>query len=591
LRNITEGNIVFISKNKAYLGSDLVYDTKNALNLDFIKAKWIRGKLVVDKIVKRHREEYIGIVSVKRGIASIVPIDSKIYTDFYVSSISNELNGHKVLFKIKDWSNKLPEAEIIKDLGKGGNPITELSSIILDNSISEFFADDVIESLNEIPKFDISNRRDFRNILTFTIDPDDAKDFDDALSIQCVGNFIEIGIHIADVSYYITKSSLLDVSAMERGNSTYLVDRVIPMLPEILSNDICSLVPNKDRLTYSIVFTMNDNGDIIDKWIGRTVINSNNRFTYDEVQNIIEGVNSEYSDAIITLNNIAKKIRNNRNSIDLNKKDVKFILDDNKMPIEMLIYEQMDANMLIEEYMLLANKYIAFFLRGKYGYCVNRIHDIPKEIQLDELSQICKQFGISFKYSNNMVDIRNSINDLILSVKGTSIENLLNNLIIRSFSKAKYSTEDIGHFGLGFDNYCHFTSPIRRYSDILVHRLLDGIDVDNLESICSHISNTEIKSKNAERNSVKLMQSILLSNRIGNICDGIVTGIGNGGLYVEIQDYLCDGFVPFDKRIIDIINNYTIIYRGNRICVGDSIRVIIKRVDVSKRQIELSLFL
>jgi len=459
-------------------------NTKNALHLDIVNIKIYendgRTHAEVTEVVNRHRIKFVGKVKKNKKTTFVVVDNQKIHVDFYIKGGLVADSDSKVIIELTKWENtKSPQAKIIEILGNANDNDVEMNSIMIEYNLSAKFSDEVIEESNKISTLisedEIKKRRDFRNINTFTIDPIDAKDFDDALSIEKIDNYYRIGIHIADVSFYLKENTLIDDEALSRSTSIYLVDRVVPMLPEILSNNICSLIPDKDRLTYSVVIDIDDNGDILNEWYGRTIIHSNKRFTYEEAQDIIEyNHETNLSSEVKLLNNLAKKLRSKRisnGSIEMDGAEVKFKLDDAKKPVSVYFKKQKDSNKLIEEFMLLANKSVAKFIKSKLGFCVNRVHPKPDLDKLNELKKISNEFGYKLDISNQ-VSLKYNINNLINDIKGKPEENFITNLIIRSQNKAYYTTEDIPHYGLSFDDYCHFTSCIRRYSDVITHRLL-----------------------------------------------------------------------------------------------------------------------
>ena len=465
-------------------------NTLNSLHLDRVKIEIFRGQKKLEakvvETISRFRKEFVGRVQTGNKSTFVIPDSDKIRVDFYVKGGLKATDGQKVIVELTKWEDsKSPQGKIVKILGHAGENNAEMNSIMYEYNLPVDFPQEVLNESELVPEVifekEIALRRDMRNITTLTIDPVDARDFDDALSIQIINeNNIEVGVHIADVGHYVKPGSKLDQEAFKRATSVYLVDRCVPMLPERLSNGICSLKPNEDRLAFSVIFNIDRNGKIIKEWRGKTVIHSDRRYSYEEAQEIIEGFDGDFHNEIRTLNGLAQKIRKKRisdGSIEMGGIEVKFKLaEDNKKPIGVYFKEQKESNKLIEEFMLLANKSVAKFVKSKIGFCVNRSHPEPNIDRLTELKVICDKMGYDFDISNES-KIKESINKLIKKVKGTPEENFINTLIIRTQSKAYYTTENIGHYGLGFgieDNsgYCHFTSPIRRYADILVHRLL-----------------------------------------------------------------------------------------------------------------------
>lgn len=492
--DIIEGQLSMTVSGSGYLmNDDLVKDiyisrkkTNKGLHLDTVKVEVIKikdkgpeGRVI--EVVERFKTKFVGTLDVSDKFAFVRPDSNKMPVDIFVELDKMKgLDGQKVIVEIIEWrdGHKSPKGIITEVLGDKGDNETEIHSILHEYDLPYKFSDEVEEEANQIPLFpseeEISKRRDMRDILTFTIDPLTAKDFDDALSVEWVNGNLRVGVHIADVSHYVKPGSSLDKEAYERGTSVYLVDRCVPMLPERLSNGVCSLRPHEDKLCYSAIFTLDNNGKVIDEWFGRTAINSNHRFTYEEAQEIIEGKSVEsYSvnHAIVWLDKVAKKMRKKRGSLEFNGQELSFKLDENSKPIDIIFKQQKDANKLIEEYMLLANRRVTKYLNGKEIPMINRVHDEPDPEKLLALKEFILKFGYDVKI-NTPQEIKTSLNKLIEDVKGSAEENIVNNLVIRSMRKAQYSTENIGHYGLGFVDYSHFTSPIRRYPDVILMRLL-----------------------------------------------------------------------------------------------------------------------
>ncbi len=489
-----EGQIEFMTNGSAKIIIEekefFIYkkNTLNALHLDTVKVQIFKAEKKLEakviQVINRFKKEFVGKVQIGKKTIFVVPDSKKIPVDFYIKGGLKAEDGQKVLVELIKWEeSKSPQGKIIKILGDAGDNNAEMNSIMYEYNLPVDFPESVkieSEEISEtISEEEISKRLDLRNITTFTIDPIDAKDYDDALSVNIISDDnIQIGVHIADVSHYVIPNTELDKEALKRATSVYLVDRVVPMLPERLSNGICSLKPNEDRLAFSVIFNLDRNGNIIKEWHGKTIIHSDRRFTYEEAQEIIEGSEGDYRNEIIILNELAKKIRKRRikdGSIEMGGIEVKFKLaDDNKKPIGVYFKEQKEANKLIEEFMLLANRSVAKFVKSKIGFCVNRSHPEPNITKLVELKNICDKLGHDFNISDD-TKIKESINKLIKEVKDTPEENFINSLIVRTQSKAYYTTENIGHYGLGFDDYAHFTSCIRRYSDLMVHRILNSV--------------------------------------------------------------------------------------------------------------------
>lgn len=582
-------------------------------------------------LINREKKEYVGIIQINKNFAFTIIDDRKIQTDIFIPStnIGDAQDGDKVLVKILDWKKQdlSPIGKIEKVLGKPGDHETEIDSILTQNNVNITFPNEVLEYTKNISEIiseeEITKRRDFRNILTFTIDPVDAKDFDDALSFKKIDKeTYEIGIHIADVSHYVTPGTLLDKEAYNRATSIYLVDRVIPMLPEKLSNKVCSLRPNEEKLTFSVSITIDKKGNIKEYWFGRTIINSNYRFSYHEAQEIIETkknkigkenslkgkeylVEDEVVEAILVMNDIAKQSRikrESKGSINFNKKEVYFKLDENKNPTGVLLKESKDANKLIEEFMLIANKKVAeLFSEIKKQKYIYRVHDLPDNEKLKSLKHIVKNFGYTLDLTSSK-GISKSLNKLLNSVSGKEEQNLIESLALRSMSKAEYSTNNIGHYGLAFVNYTHFTSPIRRYPDVLVHRLLQDIldkkygKLDkNLQKKAVHCSEQENIAVKAERESIKFMQIKYMQNKIGETFNGIISGVSDWGIYVELEENKCEGMI-YVKDINDDKYYYnteeaSLIGKKNKkkYQLGDNITVEVKKADLVKKHLDFTI--
>lgn len=606
LNQIIEGVIKIYSSGSGNFYDDeglkiYVYkkNISKALSNDRVKIQLIEGKTKgtlegkVIEVVKRNREEYTGIV-MKRGKTGFLLIDDKsIHIDFYLTE--NQCRkyeiGERLLVKIAKWrSGKKPECKVIKSLGMVGENDSEINSIIYQYDLETEFPKTVEEESEkidwEITEEEISKRKDFRKVTTFTIDPDTSRDFDDAISFKKLKNSYEIGIHIADVSHYVKKGSVLDEEAIKRSTSVYLVDRVIPMLPERLSNGICSLRPNEEKLAFSVVVTLDKEGRISDKWIGKTVIESDNRFTYDEVQEIIEGKDDKYKEEILILNDLAQTIRSKRQSLDINRSEVRFHLDEDQNIEDISVEEGNESHELIEEFMLLANRIIGKKL-NKDGIGVYRNHDEPNEEKL----LILKDFARSIGHDLQLADVKKGLNKLNEDVRGTVFENTVSLLSTRSMDKAEYSKDNIGHYGLEFDFYSHFTSPIRRYADLICHRILMGekYTKDELDKACDHINRKEIVAKKAQRDSVKYKQVEYVLPNVGKVVKGTITGMKNFGVFVELDGIFCEGLVSNDflKGIIDQ-DKYTVnLDDGRKFRLGDSVMVKIFSASMLKREINL----
>ena len=626
-----EGIVDITARGNAYVVcDDLEHDVyvpsrnlNHALNKDLVrvyvykrrKNSKLEGDIVA--ILERSKYEYVGVLQKNNDYGFVVPDDPKMYSDIFIGpeNLLEAKDGDKVLAKLTDWpqKSKNPFGEILKVLGKPGDHDTEIHSILVEYGLPYTFPDHVEEFASSIPieisEEEVSKRRDMRKDLTFTIDPTDAKDFDDALSFKVLknGNF-EVGVHIADVSHYVKENTVLEDEAFQRATSVYLVDRVVPMLPEILSNNVCSLRPNEEKLTFSAVFEMNQKGDVVNSWFGRTVIYSDQRFTYDQAQQIITGEslhqNEALNFAIKTLDSLAKRMRKRRMShgaISFDKTEVKFKLDENANPIGVFVKESKDANKLIEEFMLLANRKVAEFIGKKKKTFVYRVHDEPDIDKLAALQGVITKFG--YRIDTRSRDTTSqSLNKLLADVHGKPESNMIETLAIRSMSKAVYTTENIGHYGLAFDYYTHFTSPIRRYPDVMAHRLLqhylDGgksVKADKYEDKCDHSSEREIMASKAERDSIKYMQVKYMQDHPEQEFEGVISGVTEWGIYVEIIENKCEGMV----RIKDIRSDYFIFDERQYALIGqakrkmyqlgDKVVVTVKNTDLERKHLDFNL--
>jgi ribonuclease R len=580
------------------------------------KGKRKEGEVV--EILERVKMEFTGIVKLSQHFAFFIPDDRKMLHDIFIplEDLKGAKNGVKALARIVDWpaGAKNPVGIIKSILGKQGENNTEMNAILAEYGFPLSFPEEVEKEAQaisvEITKEEIAKRRDFRKVLTFTIDPFDAKDFDDAISFQKLanGNY-EVGVHIADVSHYLITDTALDKEAYDRGTSVYLVDRVIPMLPENLSNGLCSLRPKEEKLCFSAVFEMDEQANVIEQWFGKTVIYSDRRFAYEEVQEIIENKAGEYVDEILKLNEMAYHLRDRKfkhGAISFESTEVKFELDDTGKPIGVYVKERKDAHKLIEDYMLLANRKVAEYIakkgKGKQKYTfVYRAHDSPKPESLKNFAEFALKFGHKISTKSDR-DTARSLNKLMADVEGTKEQNVLTSLAIRSMAKAIYTTKSSSHYGLAFDFYTHFTSPIRRYPDVMVHRLLehylnggDNVNAEHYEKMCQHASQMEKKAADAERASIKYKQAEYLQDNIGNIYAGIISGVTEWGMYVEIEENKCEGMIRLRDISDDFYTldekNYCIVgqRKKRKYQLGDEVKIKVKRVDLGKRQIDFSL--
>lgn len=597
---------------------------KNALNGDtvkvyvFAKKSGRKNEGEVIEIIKRFKSDFTGVIKVSDRFAFVIADDKKMMHDIFVplADILGAKNGQRVLVSLSDWPEdaKNPVGIVKHVLGDQGENNTEMNAILAQYGFPLSFPPQVEKLAEEIPEeipaVEFTKRRDFRNILTFTIDPADAKDFDDAISFQVLenGNY-EVGVHIADVSYYVTPGSDLDKEAYSRATSVYLVDRVIPMLPERLSNGLCSLRPNEDKLCFSAVFELDAEANLKNQWFGRTIIHSDRRFAYEEAQEVIENKAGDCAEAILKLNELAYILRDRKfknGAISFESTEVKFKLDENGKPLGVYVKERKDAHKLIEDFMLLANKkvaeYIATKVKGKDKLTfVYRVHDSPNMESLNTFAIFASRFGYKISTKTDK-DIAKSLNYLMSDVEGKKEQNILTSLAIRSMAKAIYTTKKTSHYGLAFDYYTHFTSPIRRYPDVMVHRLLqsylDGAksaDAEFYEVASTHASAMEKRAAEAERASIKYKQAEYLENNVGSDYKGIISGVTEWGMYVEIEENKCEGMIRLrdisdDFYVLDE-KNYCIIgqRKKKKYQLGDEVMIRVKKVDLAKRQIDFSL--
>jgi ribonuclease R len=634
LKTIVIGTVDMTADGSAFIVPDDEFEKdifvaprklKNALHGDKVKvyvyAKKMSGRKnegEVVEIISRNKTDFIGVAKVSERFAFIIPDDRKMLHDIFVPlpELNGAKNGQKVQVSITDWPDgaKNPIGKIIHVLGTEGENDTEMNAILAQYGFPLSFPEEVEAEANAIPENvsedEIKERKDFRKVVTFTIDPADAKDFDDAISIQKLpnGNY-EVGVHIADVSHYVKPDTKLDKEAYERATSVYLVDRVIPMLPERLSNGVCSLRPHEDKLCFAAVFELDQEANIKNQWFGRTAIHSDRRFSYEEAQEVLETKQGDYAEELLKLNELAYILRDRKfkeGAISFESTEVKFKLDEQGKPIGVYVKERKDAHKLIEDFMLLANRKVAEFIakkgKGKQKYTfVYRSHDSPNLENLGNFAAFAARFGYKINMKSDK-EIARSLNFLMEDVEGKKEQNMLTQLAIRSMAKAIYTTKKTSHYGLAFDYYTHFTSPIRRYPDVMVHRLLalyleggKSANEEEYETASVHSSAMEKRAADAERASIKYKQAEYLEGNVGNIYTGIISGVTEWGMYVEIIENKCEGMI----RLRDITDDFYVLDEKNFCIVGqrkkkkyqlgDEVQVKVKKVDLSKRQIDFSL--
>ncbi|MBS2210358.1 ribonuclease R [Carboxylicivirga mesophila] len=613
-----EGGDIFIPRN----------NMNQALHGDHVKVfmharrrnRQPEGEII--EVLKRKRETFVGVMQISRGLAFLVVDDRVMPHDIFIppKALNGAKDGQKAIARIVEWPEraKNPIGEIIDVLGDVGDNQAEMHAILAEFNLPYRYPQEVIDEAEtidaEISPEEIKKRRDFRQVTTFTIDPVDAKDFDDALSLQKLdnGNW-EVGVHIADVTHYVEPKSLLEKEAYDRATSVYLVDRVVPMLPERLSNFICSLRPHEEKLCFSAVFEMDDQANVINSWFGRTVIYSDRRFTYEEAQEIIETGKGDLSDEILTLDKLAKALRDKRfseGSVGFERVEVKFNIDEKGKPVSVFFKESKDANKLIEEFMLLANKKVAQLIgnkeldkgsRGKPKTFVYRIHDVPNPDKFENFASFVRRFGYE-AMPKGVETVSASLNRLLEEVKGKGEQNMIETLAIRTMAKAVYSTHNIGHYGLSFKFYSHFTSPIRRYPDMMVHRLLqrylDGgrsVNEETYEEMCEHSSDMEQRAADAERASIKYKQVEFMKDHIGQTFEGVISGVTEWGLYVEIIENKCEGMIPIRDLDDDFYHfdedNYCLVGRkyNRKYQLGDQLKIVIANANLEKKQLDFAL--
>lgn len=610
-----EGEAIFVAERHS----------KHALNGDKVKVHICAKRAnepeeaEVLEILERKEQVFIGTLKVDDYFGHLITDSKFLATDIFIPKelLKDGKTGDKAVVKIVDWpeSANSPMGEVVDVLGKSGDNTVEMHAILAEFGLPYVYPAEVEAAAEKIepgitPE-EIAKRRDMRDVTTFTIDPRDAKDFDDALSIQRLDNGLwQVGIHIADVTHYVTPESIIETEAESRATSVYLVDRTIPMLPERLSNFICSLRPDEEKLTHSVVVEMDDDAQVKKVDICHTVIKSNRRFTYEEAQNIIETGEGDYKEEVLALDRLAKKLRAERfanGSLEFNRAEVRFEIDSTGRPVSVFFKESKDANKLVEEFMLLANKKVAEAIgivpkkRAPKAF-VYRVHEAPNTDKMQNLADIALRFGHKVKVAGSMREVNRSINKMLAEIKGRPEEDMLATLAIRSMSKAVYSTVNVGHYGLAFDYYTHFTSPIRRYPDMMVHRLLDkylsggrSVNADKLEDECKHSSDMEQLAANAERASIKYKQVEYLGERLGEVFTGKISGVTEWGLYVELDENMCEGLVPIRDLEDDYYElddkNYCLFgrRRNRKYTLGDKVTVQIARADLPNKLVDFAL--
>jgi len=626
-----EGIIEFTSKGSAYIlieGEDDIYiskeKTRNALDGDLVSYSLItntrkkKPEGAVDRVLKRKKTEFVGTLQVSEKFAFVITDSRRVHVDFFIDlkHMNKANNGDKVIVELMNWPEKLnsPFGKITKILGKSGETNTEMNAIMEDFELPYEFPAEVLQAAEDvdttISKKEIAKRRDFRNVDTITIDPFDAKDFDDAISYKELENGnLEVGVHIADVSHYVVPGTIIDNEAVNRGTSVYLVDRVVPMLPEVLSNQVCSLRPNEEKLTFSAVFELDKDAKIKSSWFGRTVINSNRRFTYEEAQERIETKQGDFQTEINRLNDLAQIMRAERMSkgaLNIESTEVKFIVEDGK-PVGVKLKISQEAHKLVEEFMLLANKHVSRFIgipkKGETKYPnIYRIHDQPSEEKIADLHRFVADNGYEIKEVKDK-PLSFALNNLLTEAKENREVNFIGPMVIRSMAKAVYSAENIGHYGLSFDYYSHFTSPIRRYPDLMLHRILQNfldkkapnISEDEIEQQSKYFSNQEKKATDAERASTKFMQVVFMEDKVGQEFAGTISGVTSYGIFVEITENKCEGLIRTNAITQDRFyfeeDGKKLVGKkfGDELKMGSKVTIEITKVDMVNRTIDMEL--